>query len=452
MKNQIQLFVIISSLLCINLYSQTKEFKYGKIEESDLKETRCPIDSSAEAYIIGDYGNTTFDYLDTKDNFQTIFERHIRIKILKKTAFDWATWVISLHKSASSSAEERVEIKGVTYNLEEGKIVTSKLEKSAIFKEVVTKTRINQRFTMPNVKERSVIEIVYKIFSDFWLVRDWDFQYSIPVLISQYHLEIPEYFNYKAFQNGYERVERSTTSHHGTFNVSWNETDQNGMKIPNSRHVEEIAFTVNVTNYLGQNIKAFHEEPLMSSKKNYESSVEYELKSTQFPHGLLKLYTADWTSITKELMDYDNFGDIIKKQGATNDIVELATKGLTLPKDKANAIYAYIRDQFKWNGINSLYATQAIRKLIEAKAGNSADINLLLVNALKNAGLKADPVVLSTRDNGIILMYLPVLQKLNYVIASVVIDGNRILLDATNKYSTFGFLPQKCLNGQGRII
>ncbi len=452
MKNQIHLFAIVFSFLCINLYSQTKEFKYGKIEESDLKAAICPIDSSADAYIIGDYGYSTFEYVDSKDNFQTIFERHIRIKILKKTAFDWATFIIPLYRSISPKNEERVDVKGITYNLEEGKVVTSKLEKSAIFKEEVSKSRINERITLPNVKEGSIVEVVYKIYSDFWIVRDWNFQHSIPVLISQYHLEIPEYFNYKAFQNGYEHLERTTNSQRGSFNITWYETDAGGMRIPNSRHMENISFTMNVTNYLGQNIRAFHEEPLMSSKVNYESSVEYELQSTQFPHSMLKLHSADWASITKELMDYDDFGDIIKKQGATNDIVEQATKGLTLPMDKARAIYSYIRDQFKWNGHNSLYATQAIRKIVEAKAGNSADINLLLVNALKNAGLKADPVALSTRDNGIILMSYPVLQKLNYVIASVEIDGKRILLDATNKYSPFGFLPEQCLNGQGRII
>jgi hypothetical protein len=452
MKAKNLLLVVTFSFFFINLFSQSKAFKFGRVEQSDLTNMQCPIDSSAEAYVMGDYGSVKFEYIDYKDNFQSVFERHIRIKILKKTALHWADFIIGLHRSVSVGSEEKVDIKAYTYNFENGEVVESKLEKSAIFKEEVNKSRINQRFTMPNVKEGSVIEVSYKIYSEFWIIRDWDFQRSIPTMISQYYVEIPEYYNYKSFQNGYESLKITSTTKPSSFTYSWNEEDRNGMKIQNSRHSAKIDYTSNVTNYLGENIKAFKDEPLMSSKKNYESSIEFELQSVQFPHSLLKTYTTNWASITKQLMEYDDFGDIIKKEGATNDIVKEATNGLTLPLDKAKAIYAFIRNKFKWDEQNRLYTSKSIRKTIDTKAGNSADINLLLIASLKNAGLKADPVVLSTRDNGMIIMSYPVLQKLNYVIALVEIDGNQYLLDATDKFSPFGFLPEKCLNGQGRII
>ncbi|HCZ35928.1 MAG TPA: DUF3857 domain-containing protein, partial [Cytophagales bacterium] len=40
----------------------------------------------------------------------------------------------------------------------------------------------------------------------------------------------------------------------------------------------------------------------------------------------------------------------------------------------------------------------------------------------------------------------------NYVVASVVLDGEYFLLDATTPLLPFGLLPRRCLNGTGRLI
>ena len=65
------------------------------------------------------------------------------------------------------------------------------------------------------------------------------------------------------------------------------------------------------------------------------------------------------------------------------------------------------------------------------KIGNAADINLLLVAMLNKAGIEANPVILSTRENGFIAMAHPSLSDCNYVVARAVVDGKQILLDAT---------------------
>jgi transglutaminase-like putative cysteine protease len=455
MKTKISYLIIICLSISISLFGQKKEFKFGKIDMADLKATQCPIDSNAEAYVLGDYGTSYFNYVQEK-GFQTIYDRHFRIKILKKTATGWADVTIPLYISTSGSDKETVSgLKAATYNLEDGKIVISKLEKNEIFDEKANKNWMNEKFTLPNVKEGSIIEVSYKIYSGFYGLRDWKFQYSIPVLYTQYDTRIPEYFQYKVFQNGYEPIHNSNSSEPSNVDFTWKErSDGEGLNSVTQTefHHETVHFTTNVSTYIGENIKSFHNEPFMNSEKNYVSSLEIELESIKFPNSLVKNYSANWESITKELMEYDYFGDITKKEGATNDIVKTSTQGLSQPLDKAVAIYDYIRNNFKWNGLKRLYASDGIRKTISVKSGNSADINLLLVAALKNADLQANPVALSTRDNGIILMSYPVLQKLNYVIASVDIDGKRYLLDATDKHATFGFLPERCLNGQGRII
>ena len=90
---------------------------------------------------------------------------------------------------------------------------------------------------------------------------------------------------------------------------------------------------------------------------------------------------------------------------------------------------------------------QAFRAHIAATSGN-----LLLVAALRTAGINADPVILSTRDHGRIHPVYPMIDKFNYVIAHAVVDNKGVVLDATDKYLGFGQLPERCLNFKGRLI
>ncbi len=71
------------------------------------------------------------------------------------------------------------------------------------------------KFTLPNVKEGSVIEYSYRITSEFLsYLRDWEFQREIPTVWSEYKVTIPEYFHYNQLSRGYHPFavnERSTS-------------------------------------------------------------------------------------------------------------------------------------------------------------------------------------------------------------------------------------------------
>jgi hypothetical protein len=77
---------------------------------------------------------------------------------------------------------------------------------------------------------------------------------------------------------------------------------------------------------------------------------------------------------------------------------------------------------------------------------------LLLVSALNAAGLDAEPVLLSTRDHGVVNKLIPVITEFNYIIAKVTIDDKTYLLDATDPLLSFGLLPLRCLNDKGRVM
>ncbi|HEX9600178.1 MAG TPA: transglutaminase, partial [Mariniflexile sp.] len=84
------------------------------------------------------------------------------------------------------------------------------------------------------------------------------------------------------------------------------------------------------------------------------------------------------------------------------------------------------------------------------QVGNDAEINLMLTAMLRYAGLNANPVLVSSRNNGIPLF--PTLDGYNYVVSAIETLDGVILLDATSKYSTPNILPFRTLNWEGRIV
>ena len=104
-----------------------------------------------------------------------------------------------------------------------------------------------------------------------------------------------------------------------------------------------------------------------------------------------------------------------------------------------------------WNGNISKYKDLGVKKAFQERTGNVADINLMFIAMLRSAGIDANPVLLSTRKNGIPIV--PTLKGLNYVIAAARNDeGNYYLMDATSKYSIPNLLPTRTNNWNGHFV
>jgi hypothetical protein len=129
---------LICYLILFQVYCQNTPIKFGKIDESELTMKTCSIDTTAGAMVIGDYGSSYFTYDHSKEKFQINYERHVRIKIFKKSGYNAAEEQIAYYQE-NHIKEEISGLKGYTYNLENGKVVKSKLEKEGIFDEVINR-------------------------------------------------------------------------------------------------------------------------------------------------------------------------------------------------------------------------------------------------------------------------------------------------------------------------
>jgi len=158
------LFAILVTSV-ISGYSQKVPIKLGDIPMEDMKMAVYDLDSSAVAVVLADFGDSKITY-STSTGFNLTFERIRRIKILKKEGYKWADFEIPLY-GANGKNEDYSALKAYTYNLEGGKIVETKMKSDAVFKEQTNENWRLIKFTLPNVKEGSIIEFTYKVSSPY---------------------------------------------------------------------------------------------------------------------------------------------------------------------------------------------------------------------------------------------------------------------------------------------
>jgi hypothetical protein len=434
-----EILVLFLLLLGIGSYAQQKPaakaptFKFGKIDAAEFDTKVSGTDSAASAVALFDVGRGYFELSAKSGDFVYVFERHTRYKILNKEGYDYANLELQLYKSNSS--ETRLDnMEAATYNLENGKIVTSKISKDAKFSEKQDKNYTLKKFALPNVKEGSVIEYKYKIVSDFiFTLRPWYFQKEIPTLYSEFEVSIPEYYKYKMRAGGYLMINRKQETTMETFSSGGGSFSVNCQKM----------------HFLAENVPGLKKENFITTMEDYISKVSFELSSIQVPGQLYKEFTSSWPKIVKSLKDEENFGSFVQKRSYSKGILKDIIKTETKPDTIVQMIFHYVKNNIKWNGSHNLYTSEVNPKTIfEKKAGNSADINLCLFTLLMEANIKASPVLLSTRNNGAHPGF-PMLTDFDNVIIQAELGEQKLLLDATDVDHLPNLIAFQNLNHQG---
>lgn len=420
--------------------------KFGKITPDDFKVTAAATDTSAEALVIADFGVSTFEG-NSRGSFDLTFKRSTRLRILKRTGFDAATIRIPVFIGTSES-EKIAGLKASTYTLEDGKVVETKLDSKSIYTDKISKHWIEEKFTFPALKEGAILEYSYTEVSPFLFnLQPWEFQGKYPCLWSEYQVEMPNFLKYVTLAQGY--LPFKVNSHDNrvmTFHV----TDPGGAGADDHYTFDD---EVVMHRWVMANVPALKEEPFTTTVDNYVSKIDFQLSGVQYPGGVYHDLMGSWFKVCEELMSDDDFGaDLARGNGWLDDDIKRITKGAPGNLEKAQRIFAYVRDNFTCSSHSNLYLSNPIKTVFKNRSGNEADLNLLLTAMLIHAGLSADPVILSTRSNGFTHPLYPLLTRYNYVICQVMIDSVRYRLDASEPWVGFGQLPRRCYNGSGRVV
>lgn len=449
MKPNLLAIILFFSFVYSN--SNAQEFKLGKVSVAELEEKQHPKDPSAAAAILFKTGEVRFEYSQDQ-GFEMFIEVKTRIKIYKKEGYDWAN--VSINYQDHSQFRESVLIDdAATYNLVNGKTEKMKLKSDGEFTEKINKYWSRKKITLPNIKEGSVIEFSYILKTpSISEMREWAFQTSIPVNHSEFKTYIPEYFVYRPNQKGYVFPKATIEKNNRKVSYTYTEKPAPGsivlerLKTTN----EELNFLETKTTYLAENLPAMKDEAFVNNIDNYTSSISHELSVVNYPNSPVKHYSTDWESVVKTINNYDDFGPELNKTDYFEDDINKLLSGISVQNERIAAVFNYVKSNVKWNDFKGYSCNDGVKKAYKDKVGNTAEINLMLTAMLRFAGFNANPVLVSTRDNGI--AFFPSRTAFNCVIAAVETPEGLILLDATEKFSVPNILPLRDLNWVGRLI
>lgn len=442
-SNLLKITFFIAFLILINAengVSQNKaSINFGKINTADFELPKSKVvDNNSNAVIIADVGSLEF-IGNENEWISYVYKKKTRIKILNKKGYDAATVRIRLY-GENASQDKLSDFHAATYNIDNGQVMETKLTQSDLFEEKLRKNVYEKKFTMPDAREGSIIEYNYTITSyRYYYLPHWSFQnLKYPCLYSEFKIGIPNMVRYVTMRYGIDSF-YSYKSEEGVKNLIMN----------------NIVVTSNIHshNWIMKAVPALKSETYLNEPRDYLDRIEFILAETFNGQDVNNVSTS-WKLSDDKLLSSPAFGEAIHKEQASS-LYNTMKKICDLDGDleyAAKQIYFYVRDNFTCVPNNDIYIENNLYDVNKLHKGNVAELNMLLIALLRQRGIKADPVVLSTQDYGTHPVSYPILEKMNYVICLVRIGNKKIYLDACHPLLGFGKLPLSCYNGHAEII
>ena len=453
-------------------FGQRAPVKYGKVDE---KETALTSYQSADAVILCDYGEYKFNGITGEVYFQ--FIHHLRIKILTEAGIRYATQQIRYYDLFNASYHPYnldYTLRAQTLNVNaKGKVIASKVK----FKNT-DKTKPDENFNaslnihFPDVKPGSIIEYEFTLPTIETVNPDpWMVQYDIPSLWSELRIITPLEFNYAVkpynmdYADVWETKGLATSISFPGRTVVYNgnqfrfiRKDIPALLFPgididynNSRMFVKFMLDNASKNFLFPGMTEIFKA--VEPEYKYLSKAEKQISITNAGYVLYK--RPDLAKIAKDLNKSERFGKPMIIYMGLNDTIRKLTGMYDTDEEKVMAIYNFVASQVGWNNQYRIFVdagvplffvklvnkfanapvnmNTSLTKIMSKQEGTNSEINSILINLLKSAGFKANPVLVSTLNNGYLDTAFFNLHQFNHLIAYVELDGREILLDAVLK-------------------
>ena len=474
------LFVFMVTAVSLTVTAQQGvNMKFGKPTEQELQMTTYAPDSSADAVVLCRL--TTVEYTIQENGYLVDYHEKFRIKVLKPSGARYAKVVIPYQvnmshgsklgglrfsmfandfKGAPSSdfgfdsgsmtseamgdySDESVDdLEATAFNLQGSKVVKSKLEKSDIVKKQIDEQNCQLEFTVPDVKEGTVIEYEYKIHSElFWLLHDWFAQCEIPVVYAKLDMNIPTYLLFNIEEHGILRLTCTCT---------------NGVvryKLISDPMANPVSAVSNHYICTGTNLKAMPKDDYVFCAQDFRAGVTAELKQFRLRGTMQMDYAKTWEQIDEMILNDEDLGKRLVDHSPLKDLLqEKKIEEIADKDERAVAVYQLVMSKVKWDGTYKM-RPEAPSETLSKGIGSNADINLLLIQSLNDVGLHAAPVILRLRDQGQLPFNFPSLHKLSTFVVGIVGDtGKNVFLDASSKDGYLNVLPDNLLVERARLV
>jgi len=396
----------ICALLCAG---QVIAASWPQIPPEEKAFTEVEGYPNAPAVILLRQGRVHFD----KDSRSSYAEIYTRIKILNEEGVDYGS--ISL---PSTDFMRTKEIEGRTH-APDGRIV--ELSKDAKFeKEYSDYYGLSVvSCALPVVVPGAIIEYRYRTYFDsIFYPRIWYFQTELPTLVSQVTYELPNFITYApvvyrtlADMVIDEKVERNVTGASAT--------------------------------YTGRDLSPVPDEPSRYPFSDLASRVMFIPVSRQDRGGMAVPLFNSWQNTVEMAWGSSRWGYRCFRENAAKARKQGKTLAAAhkLPRDKAEAIYRWVRDEIETERFSSIwsYDGEADVVLKERKA-DRAEKALLLQIMLKGAKIDSRLGWTQGRSRGRINPEVIFTHQFNRILVVLDLGGERFFLDPSDRSLRFGAL------------
>lgn len=429
-------FLAALFIICtIGVSAQKSEIVFGKISQSDMNYKECAFDTESEAVVFYDGGNTRF--INTDDGFNVVFSRFTRIKILKENGTKWAQVEIPLY--VSNNVYETVNnLEAIAYNYEEnGTLRKTPLNTNDVKIEKINEHWMLKKFAIPDVKPGTIIDYKYEIYSEYvFNLRDWQFQWKIPVLYSEYNVGMIPFYEYTYSLQGASRFD-----------------EYSSVEDNYDRNFGSVKYRDLKHHFGMKNLPAFRDEEFISSINDYVTKLDFQLSKIHYPNGGTKEIITTWPAMKEDLIKDSNFGKYEMKFMKMADKLINVSSLMSKPGiERMDSVLNFVKSNFKWDNTYGVHTDKTPAKLLSDKAGSSAELNLMTCGLLNAVKVTARPVIISTRNHGKINRDYPFYDSFNNVVLCVQPDSNIYVTDATIPDLNNKRLPLTNINGFGLII
>ncbi len=381
---------------------------WGMLAPLEMGRDYLADDPTASAAVVFDKGDIVVG-----PGFDFSLERRCRIQIFTPAGYRYATTKIPFHRNEQIS---NLEAHTIT---PDGRVVP--VPDNRIY-EINNGSWRAIVFAFPEVTPGSIVEYKYQLKSrDFYYLRPWVFQTDIPTEQSELKVHLPPGFEYAAVVSGI---------------VEDNSPETDWYYSPEHNNTKIRTFL-----WRARDLPALQPVDYLTSLEDYRARLDFQIISYRNQQTDRK-FIDSWPDLIQRVREW--YGRLLRLSPAAKLRVGELLGGPGLREEVARRIYSFCRDSIALAvDPQSVSAEdlQPVEQVLAERRGNAVEKNLLLISLLRNAGLPADPVLISTRDH---LHFDPRdhrLDQFNHVIARVQSPTEPVFLDASDPAAWFGLLP-----------
>ncbi|MEL6656726.1 MAG: DUF3857 domain-containing protein [Bacteroidota bacterium] len=423
-------------LLSIVLFAQDEyqALEWGVVSSDDLAMTTYSHDSTAQAVVLADEGFATVVYGQGM-RYQYVLHRHRQVKILHEAAAeDYGDATIYFYHKDNKENIRNLEAQTIA---PDG--TTMKVEASEIYWEKINEYWSKMTFSFPNVSVGSILEYRYVHNSQRVMIPDeWTFRESIPVRSSFYRFDCIVPLNYTYFLLGVNFMTKEELED-GRSRLSYGDTE----------------IIVSGPSFWMKNGTAVKIEPFMTTPEDYYIKALFQASESISFSGATTSFYSTWEEACSDLLELDDLGGAYTKKRHYRKLLAAAEEAITPGATQEETVYQisqFITEQIKWSGRRGFRTDMTVDDAFARHEADLAEIQYAGLALLREYGMDAHPVLLSTRDNGAMIKAFPFLDQFNYVILLVEVDGRQKLMDFSDPLLKPGVVQMQALNSHGFLL